>query len=132
MFNLDSFQKKRKVIYDKYPRFLEKCYISAGEGWFPVIDELCQKIENVYQSLSPEEKAEADKRGSYKGCQIKEKFGGLRFYVDGETLEIHKWIDEAEETCWAICEYCGAEGKRRNSSYWIKTLCDACELQRNK
>lgn len=118
---------KKQVIYDKYPRFLKNCHIAVDDGWLPVVEGLCEKIEQFYQKLPPEEQAEADKIGNYVGCQIKEKFGGLRYYLDGGTTEIYKWIDEAEEACWKICEYCGAEGKLRYGG-WLKTLCDTCEL----
>jgi len=130
MFNLGNFQKESKTLYDKYSRFLENCHVTIGDGWFPVVDALCQKIENAYQALPLEEKTDAALNGAYKGCQIKEKFGGLRFYVDGETPEITRWIAEAEEACWKICENCGSPGNRDNSSHWIMVLCKGCSLQR--
>ena len=75
MFNLGDFraESKKDSIYKKYPRFLKNCYISVGDGWLPIVEDLCEKIEQVYQNLSPEEKAEADRVGNYKGCQFKEK-----------------------------------------------------------
>jgi len=131
MFNLGNYQTKRRkeFLYDKYPRFLENCYVSVGEGWISIVEQLCQKIENVYQNLSPEEKAEADKVGAYKGWQVKEKFGTLRFYATSDSGDIAKWIDETEDASEKICESCGAEGKLRTGG-WLKTLCNACELQR--
>jgi len=54
--------------------------------------------------------------------QIKEKFGGLRFYCDFEWgLEESK----LEERSLSICEECGRPGKPRGGG-WIKTLCDSC------
>jgi hypothetical protein len=55
--------------------------------------------------------------------QIKEKFGGLRFYCDFEWgLEESK----LEERSLSICEECGRPGKPRGGG-WIKTLCDSCD-----
>ncbi len=56
--------------------------------------------------------------------QVKEKFGGLRFYVAaGEPDEVYKLIWAAENASTTICEICGAPGELRYGG-WIKTLCD--------
>lgn len=60
--------------------------------------------------------------------QIKEKFGGLRFYV-GEVpanlyFRVNNAISLAEAASFATCEECGEPGKRRGGG-WIRTLCDA-------
>ena len=60
--------------------------------------------------------------------QIKEKFGGLRFYVDG-TTELLDFIDEMEAKSLTICEKCGKPGKPREGG-WILTLCDECNKSR--
>lgn len=59
--------------------------------------------------------------------QIKEKFGGLRFYVgatDPDDDMVHQAIDNAERMSLLICEECGQPGKLRTDLGWIKTLCD--------
>lgn len=63
------------------------------------------------------------KRGA-RIIQIKEKFGGLRFYceIDG-TDEFTKLNIEGQS--YNICEECGKPGKAREGG-WIKTLCDEC------
>jgi len=129
MLHLDNYFDKRESLYDKYPRLLKNCYIDVQEGWFPIVDRLCTKIENAYQKLSSEEKEKADEEGYYQAAQIKEKYGGLRFYICPETREISKWIREAEAACDSLCEYCGAVGSLRKGG-WLKTLCDSCELHR--
>ena len=58
--------------------------------------------------------------------QVKEKFGGLRFYIGAGSDEIFQRIDKAEEESYQICEECGKPGKLRDRS-WIKTLCEECE-----
>lgn len=60
-------------------------------------------------------------------AQVKEKFGGLRFYADGLTEEMDKLIDAAEEKSIHICDECGLEG-RIVSDGWLRTLCPLCEI----
>ncbi|WP_167631594.1 hypothetical protein [Mariprofundus ferrooxydans] len=55
--------------------------------------------------------------------QVKEKFGGLRFYIDGGSQAIYDRIDEAEELSFHVCEVCGKVGKIRRGG-WIRTLCE--------
>jgi hypothetical protein len=93
-----------------------------GDGWFDLIYQLCADLEEEYQKLSPEAIAEAGD-DSYIVFQAKEKFGGLRFYMDSGTEEMYNLASAAEEKSFTICEYCGKEGKPRRGG-WIKTLCD--------
>jgi hypothetical protein len=55
--------------------------------------------------------------------QIKEKFGGLRFYIGAASKECHEIIRKYEALSFTICEVCGEKGERRNKG-WIRTLCD--------
>jgi hypothetical protein len=81
-----------------------------GEGWYNLVRDL-----NVVLSVIDPD---------YKIVQMKEKFGGLRFYVDSN-IERKLWniITEYESKSFTICEICGDVGKPRNSG-WVKTLCD--------
>lgn len=72
--------------------------------------------------------------------QIKEKFGGLRFYYypredNSEGSEaawgaLDQMVDDAERDSLKTCEMCGASGVLMTSGYWLKTLCadDALQL----
>lgn len=55
--------------------------------------------------------------------QIKEKFGGLRFYYDGGDSEISGMVRMAEAWADKTCEVCGNLGKSRSGG-WVRTLCD--------
>jgi hypothetical protein len=55
--------------------------------------------------------------------QIKEKFGGLRFYYGGGDSDIYAMVRMAEYMSFRMCEACGAPGKLRGGG-WISTLCD--------
>ena len=57
-------------------------------------------------------------------CQVKEKFGGLRFYINESSEEVFRRIREAEEKSYTICEVTGDPGKLRKDIGWIRTLSD--------
>lgn len=79
----------------------------VGAGWASLIDR-------CYDALKPE---------TYV-LQVKEKFGGLRFYIGTGTTEEFKAIDAAEHDSYHICERCGEPGKLREDLGWILTLCE--------
>jgi len=56
--------------------------------------------------------------------QVKEKFGGLRFYINEGTDEIHQRIGQAELESMKTCEITGKLGKIRTDIGWHRTLCD--------
>jgi hypothetical protein len=57
-------------------------------------------------------------------CQVKEKFGGLRFYIIAGSDQMHARIREAERLSYETCEVTGKPGKLRNDLGWYSTLCD--------
>jgi hypothetical protein len=57
-------------------------------------------------------------------CQVKEKFGGLRFYIYEGSDEIHERISKAENDSYQTCEVTGKPGQLRTDLGWIETLCD--------
>jgi hypothetical protein len=63
--------------------------------------------------------------------QVKEKFGGLRFYTNGYTDEVSGMIRMAESMSYRTCEVCGNPG-RSNNYGWISTLCDTHRLERGE
>ena len=80
-----------------------KSYV--GPGWAALIDAIYDRLPEDAHVL-----------------QVKEKWGGLRFYVDG-TAEWLDFIDEMEARSLETCEVCGQPGKPREGG-WIRTLCD--------
>jgi hypothetical protein len=58
--------------------------------------------------------------------QIKEKFGGLRFYYQGGDATISGMVSMAESWANHTCETCGNKGERRSGG-WVRTLCDKHE-----
>lgn len=82
----------------------------VGKGWVPILLKL---IDDLY-ALG----------WSGRVWQIKEKFGGLRFYAPFDTDEQSALVNAAEEVCSKTCEVCGELGHLRQGG-WIQTLCDA-------
>jgi hypothetical protein len=62
--------------------------------------------------------------------QVKEKFGGLRFYMTFQTDRMDELIEIAEEESYTLCEECGKPGKP--IGMWIRTLCPKCRSNYDK
>jgi len=98
--------------------------ISTGDGWYNLIDNLCGKIQRHVDGNNIDQ---------VEAMQVKEKFGGLRFYIDHGTEEIYNMIYEAENESYETCEYCGSQDNvHQTKGGWIVTLCDECEEKRNE
>lgn len=67
----------------------------------------------------------------YRICQIKEKFGGLRWYDNNSTKEIQNIINKYETISEYTCIDCGKSAKYRTKG-WIVPLCENCVDDFNK
>ena len=90
----------------------------VGSEWFEVTEGWYQLISNLITEL-------IELGWNKKVLQVKEKFGGLRFYIDSEDmpesgLEV---IRKYESKSYEICDVCGGEGVLRSGS-WLRTQCD--------
>jgi len=152
--------EKYPVIFTEYGGDIRKtCMgwgLSCGDGWFNLIDKLCDDITKLI----------GNKDIRVIASQVKEKFGSLRFYYyigrklsplerldcrifkimyshhlgkiyhsftnfrrkifTSRTEKICDLIDKAERDSYKICETCGEPGKARGRG-WVQTLCDACD-----
>ena len=115
-------------LVDKYPEIFQTTkYIGVGAGWYHIIDSLCANIQQRINSRLTTEYPVPQ----VVVLQIKEKFGGLRFYYNGGDNVVDGMVQMAESWASHTCEVCGASGKARNDG-WIKTLCDDHHLARVK
>lgn len=96
--------------------------IECGDGWFGIVDSLSHACENEIDTLMAQG---VPKEGWPRIAQIKGKFGGLRFYVNGSVTDELRALILAveEEESRRTCEYCGAPGKLREGR-WRHTYCD--------
>jgi len=58
--------------------------------------------------------------------QIKEKFGGLCFYISGGDDTIYGMISLAESLSYRTCEFCGTTKDVGRTQGWITTCCKPC------
>jgi hypothetical protein len=119
--------KLQKKLLQKYPKIFRQkdlpiqqtcmCWgIECGSGWYNIIDTLCSKIQKICEA----------KHINIEAVQVKEKFGGLRFYTNYSDDDIDKQIERAEEESYKTCESCGSLDKVTQTKGWIVTLCDKC------
>lgn len=125
------------TLLEKYPRvFKNLTYLECGSGWHNLIDSLCSIIESHLEHIewrvsnpdSPVNKDfdhETNKNllDLFTAVQVKEKFGGLRFYTSCTNDYISGAISMAENMSFHICETCGAPGENKVLGSWYMTLC---------
>ena len=99
-------------------------YYECGDGWISLIEEAKTIIAKYNQKLK-EEDLDTE---PLEFIQIKEKWGGLRIYLNYYVPEIADQIHELESKSLNICEHCGTNKnvKRDWTHGWIMTLCDKC------
>jgi hypothetical protein len=136
-----------KIFKDRHAdmRNTAMCWgFSIGDGWYQLIDSLCASLQwNTDKNRYPQVIA----------MQVKEKWGGLRFYyytMPPEPLEIsedekklYKFINDRENEqdgsirgqismieslSYRVCEECGVwkEDGTLNIKGWYKSYCDKC------
>lgn len=125
--------------------------LAVGNGWFNLIDVLCANFvarlrqEQAYLQRLAENLGRPVRHGHPEliddhviaeqrqrmeqalaevpvAAQVKEKFGGLRFYVDNATPAHDQLIRFAEMMASRTCEDCGAPGQAYPFG-WVRTLC---------
>ena len=125
----EKYDAFTKHMEQRFPKMFETPYggFCCGEGWWPILEKLCSNIQNHIDWKNKQSEIVPQ----VTVAQIKEKFGGLRFYYDGGDEHINGMVRMAEAWADASCEECGAPGKRRDGG-WIKTLCDIHEAERQQ
>ena len=118
------------------------------DGWFNILDAMCLNIQNHIENVEDQIKwahkwndrvndpnhewtafVERKERPipepveQVVATQVKEKFGGLRFYYNGGDDHILGIVNMAESMSYRTCEECGAPAKSNNEG-WIRTLCE--------
>ena len=122
--------------------------IAVGDGWYNIVEALCANIQNRidnrldsikwtekwnrnvndpdYEWTAFVERAERpvpEPIAQVVAIQVKEKFGGLRFYYSGGDDYIDGVVAMAESMSYRTCEVCGAPGTSTEGG-WIRTLCE--------
>jgi hypothetical protein len=128
-------KKLQDKLYAKYPKIFVQRKLSiqqsampwgfeCDDGWYWLIDQLCGCIQSYID--------ENEKDYQLEATQVKEKFGTLRFYTNGEMENIGGMIWLAEYMSGCICEKCGSTDKVTQTKGWIVTLCQKCMKEREQ
>jgi hypothetical protein len=115
-------------LIERYPKWFNtggdiRCAAMArgfehGDGWFDLLWRLCVDLEPLVAEF------ERTMGHQFEVTQVKEKFGGLRFYVNcRKNVATRERIDAAIQESFHTCEVCGQPGELRKGN-WIKTLCN--------
>jgi hypothetical protein len=121
-------QELQNKLFEKYsqifaqtnlgPKETMMCFgISCGDGWYWLLDNLCNCLQSHI---------DRNNHLQIKATQIKEKFGGLCFYTQGQDDYLTGHIRFAEHLSMSICESCGTTENVTQTEGWIKTICQNC------
>lgn len=132
-----------KEMHEKYPKIFPQPHggFCIGAGWYQIIRSLCHNIQAHIDAVecarinlaknNPWNRPLPEEVPQVVATQIKEKFGGLRFYYDGGDDMVEGMVHMAESWAANACETCGKPGKSRKGG-WIRTLCDEHEEEQQK
>ena len=120
------FAKYSKIFGQRKLPMTQTCMcwgIDTGDGWYKIIDLLCELLQwdtdhNNYPQI--------------EATQVKEKFGGLRFYTNGENDHQSGLINYASALSEITCEKCGSMEEVTQTEGWIVTLCLKCMAEYKK
>lgn len=101
------------------------CWGFPGDGWYKLIYDLSKKLEFMILLLPEEQRKEM------KASQVKEKFGGLRFYMTLYNKEFEAVIAEAAKKSFVTCESCGRKGQLIKAG-WLYVSCKKCAKPEHK
>jgi hypothetical protein len=139
MKNDSKYEKTRQDVFaplvDRVPKNRrDNIFIytlSCGLGWKKIVFDLVDELDRIWDGFQKKKGREC-----WSLLQMKEKFGGLRFYAsypdspaeDAKTRQDRSFdaICKAEAEAWKTCERCGKPGKISGEGY-IATVCEKCE-----
>lgn len=111
---LESINGLENGFYPDKPPIKDAYFFCVSDGWIPLIQKL---IEEAIE-------AGWDKQV----CQVKEKFGGLRFYINSASDEVFDIISKYEKLSYETCDVCGEKGELRKGG-WLLTLCEKHHIE---
>ena len=97
-------------IIEQYPDNFKHCFdFSPPHGWINIVEQLVHDVVKVQPDVQI--------------IQVKEKIGGMRFYVDSATKEVYDLIDKAETLSEQTCQVCGKSGTIKRVGGWYACVC---------
>lgn len=86
----------------------------CGDGWFTIIDAACALIQRHIDTTDAQQLV---------ASQVKEKFGGLRFYYRHGDDYAMSVVGLVEMLSAHVCELCGTWGEGVSLFGWMQTRC---------
>lgn len=126
-YSLEAFQKQWPTLFGEPGSKGPKCSFHLPVGWGPLVWRLCTNL-SVLDGFEDIEVA-----------QVKEKFGGLRFYIGWiePSEDVRTLINKYEGFSWLVCESCATTkdvetrtdhpGRRG----WVRTQCGKCRKDKS-
>lgn len=113
-----SFRKRIEHISEMLKQEDKSSWSEWARGYYnqELLDRLNAQLEEAVKKIPV-------------AVQVKEKFGTLRFYVNGAADEQYNYISFAEAMSGRVCETCGTTKDVFQTSGWIKTTCKACSAE---
>ena len=95
-----------------------QCNYSCPTGWENIVYNLTKDLLQIWPDMHV--------------MQVKQKFGGLRYYFNTEPPDdlrqrVYKKVDEAEKQARNACEKCGRAGLPTYIGSWLLVLCSKCK-----
>lgn len=115
---LESIGGLENGYFPNRPQIKDPGFFMVGDGWLLLIKNLIEELIAIGWDRQI--------------CQVKEKFGGLRFYandVPDGGLEI---ISRYEDLSYKTCETCGSTENITQTKGWITTICQTCLNKKEK
>lgn len=86
-------------------------------------DDWLRSQYNEDTRAEAERKLQEEEESIPVAVQVKEKFGGLRFYIDKGNDTVYALLSMAEHLSVKTCEKCGKMGSKTWYLGWHRTLC---------
>ena len=143
-------KEKEQILFEKFPKIFPNGYdvnitenlmyfgFECDDGWFDIIYNLCDHLQKYVDTYRIGDQEGLWKPTQVTAVQVKEKYGTLRFYINGNSLIQDKdpskfrWdykmdgiISHACFLSSITCEVCGDKGRVRGYR-WLKCLCNKC------
>jgi hypothetical protein len=106
---------------------------SLPAGWYTIMNKLCSDLTPLLEEAL-QETSDTPEEPLFSVLQIKEKFGGLRFYYTMNTKnddlyrKVQAMIDNAEDASYETCQITGKPGALCKSGSWYMTLCEESRI----
>lgn len=128
-------RKINKALIKEYP-FLRPLDYYTSEPIkninynFTLLDDMPIGWKKAFGKLLCEDLKEAlvktNSLEEYSVCQVKEKFGSLRWYDNGHTNEVGDTLAKYEYISQFICVECGKINVPTINEGWVMPMCEGC------